>query len=82
MFVLATTETHKVPATIVSRCQRFDFRRIPYQLTRDLLGTWLDQEMDVEPAVPSAWHWLRVADRDALGSLVHWRLRRRPTTWP
>mgnify|MGYP001615008800 FL=1 len=28
IFVLATTETHKVPATIISRCQRFDFRRI------------------------------------------------------
>lgn len=27
-FILATTETHKVPATIISRCQRFDFRRI------------------------------------------------------
>ena len=27
-FVLATTEIHKVPATILSRCQRFDFRRI------------------------------------------------------
>lgn len=27
-FVLATTEIHKVPATIISRCQRFDFRRI------------------------------------------------------
>ncbi len=29
IFVLATTEVHKVPATVVSRCQRFDFRRIP-----------------------------------------------------
>ncbi len=29
IFILATTEVHKVPATIVSRCQRFDFRRIP-----------------------------------------------------
>ncbi len=29
LFILATTEIHKVPATIVSRCQRFDFRRIP-----------------------------------------------------
>jgi DNA polymerase-3 subunit gamma/tau len=29
IFVLATTEPHKIPATIVSRCQRFDFRRIP-----------------------------------------------------
>ena len=28
LFVLATTEVHKVPATILSRCQRFDFRRI------------------------------------------------------
>ena len=29
IFVLATTEVHKVPLTIISRCQRFDFRRIP-----------------------------------------------------
>ena len=28
IFILATTEVHKVPATIISRCQRFDFRRI------------------------------------------------------
>ncbi len=28
IFILATTELHKVPATILSRCQRFDFRRI------------------------------------------------------
>ncbi|MBI4458033.1 DNA polymerase III subunit gamma/tau [Candidatus Uhrbacteria bacterium] len=30
MFILATTELHKVPATIVSRCQRFDFRKIGF----------------------------------------------------
>jgi len=29
VFILATTELHKIPATILSRCQRFDFRRIP-----------------------------------------------------
>ncbi|MCK7604994.1 DNA polymerase III subunit gamma/tau [Geobacillus stearothermophilus] len=29
IFILATTEPHKIPATIISRCQRFDFRRIP-----------------------------------------------------
>ncbi len=28
LFIFATTEIHKVPATILSRCQRFDFRRI------------------------------------------------------
>jgi len=31
IFVFATTEPRKVPATIISRCQRFDFRRIPVQ---------------------------------------------------
>jgi DNA polymerase III subunit gamma/tau len=30
-FVLATTEPHKMPATIVGRCQRFDFRRVPFE---------------------------------------------------
>jgi len=29
IFIFATTEAHKVPATILSRCQRYDFRRIP-----------------------------------------------------
>lgn len=29
VFILITTETHKIPATIQSRCQRFDFKRIP-----------------------------------------------------
>ncbi len=31
LFILATTEPYKLPATIVSRCQRFNFRRIPYE---------------------------------------------------
>jgi DNA polymerase-3 subunit gamma/tau len=29
IFVLATTEVHKIPATVLSRCQRYEFRRIP-----------------------------------------------------
>lgn len=29
IFIMATTEVHKIPNTILSRCQRFDFRRIP-----------------------------------------------------
>ncbi len=31
IFILATTEIHKVPETIISRCQRFDFARLPLQ---------------------------------------------------
>ncbi len=34
MFILATTEVHKLPVTILSRCQRFDFRRVD---TKDML---------------------------------------------
>ncbi|MDP2689951.1 MAG: DNA polymerase III subunit gamma/tau [Deltaproteobacteria bacterium] len=30
-FIFATTEVHKIPATILSRCQRFDFKRIPFK---------------------------------------------------
>jgi len=36
IFVLATTEPHKIPATILSRCQRYDFKRIPM---REILGS-------------------------------------------
>ena len=35
VFILATTEIHRVPATILSRCQRFDFKRIP---TKTIIG--------------------------------------------
>jgi DNA polymerase-3 subunit gamma/tau len=38
VFILATTEAHKVPLTIVSRCQRFDFRRLNRSLIKDHLG--------------------------------------------
>ena len=31
IFVFATTEPHKIPATIISRCQRYDFKRIPFK---------------------------------------------------
>lgn len=32
LFILATTASHKVPATILSRCQRYDFKRLPLEL--------------------------------------------------
>jgi DNA polymerase-3 subunit gamma/tau len=38
IFVFATTEIHKVPATILSRCQRFDFKRIPKDKIIDSLN--------------------------------------------
>lgn len=37
IFILATTELHKVPATILSRCQRYSFHRVPQQLIRERL---------------------------------------------
>lgn len=37
LFILATTEIHKVPATILSRCQRYDFRRITPAAVADRL---------------------------------------------
>jgi len=50
IFVLATTEIHKVPQTILSRCQRFDFRRIPLQQLAARLSEIAQQEgIQVEP---------------------------------
>ena len=49
LFILATTEPHKLPATIISRCQRFDFHRIPLQKMVDLLQRiCLSQGVQVE----------------------------------
>jgi DNA polymerase III subunit gamma/tau len=44
VFVLATTEPHKVPVTILSRCQRYDFRRIPTSLIQEHLTKLVEQE--------------------------------------
>jgi DNA polymerase-3 subunit gamma/tau len=38
VFIFATTEVHKVPATILSRCQRFDFKRIPFKEIQERLN--------------------------------------------
>jgi DNA polymerase-3 subunit gamma/tau len=52
-FVLATTEPHKMPATIVGRCQRFDFRRISVESLADLLERVAKDE-GIELARPAA----------------------------
>ena len=44
IFILATTELHKLPATIVSRCQRFDFRRIATPVLVERLRKIADAE--------------------------------------
>ncbi len=43
-FIFATTEVHKVPVTILSRCQRYDFKLIPTQLIAKRLRYVLEQE--------------------------------------
>jgi DNA polymerase-3 subunit gamma/tau len=50
IFVLATTEVHKIPETILSRCQRFEFRRIPLAgLVGQLQMIAEAEEITVEP---------------------------------
>ncbi|MEX2218363.1 MAG: DNA polymerase III subunit gamma/tau [Phycisphaerales bacterium] len=50
VFILCTTEAHKVPATIQSRCQRFDFRNIPVARIAGHLGAVITQEgLTAEP---------------------------------
>jgi DNA polymerase-3 subunit gamma/tau len=44
LFVFATTEPHKIPLTILSRCQRFDFRRVPQNLILERLRAIVSAE--------------------------------------
>ncbi len=44
IFIFATTEIHRVPLTILSRCQRFDFRRIPTKTITDQLAKIANEE--------------------------------------
>ena len=59
IFILATTEPHKLPPTIRSRCQRFDFRRIPVDIISDLLAKvaeaeGIEYEKDALPMIARA----------------------------
>lgn len=70
-FVLATTEVHKLPATILSRCQRFDFHRIqPEDIAKRL--TYVAQQEGVSLENEAAILIARLSDgalRDALSIL-------------
>ena len=71
MFILATTELHKVPATILSRCQRFSFKRIlPADIQNRLQYIAQQEAIDLTPEGASLL--ARLADgalRDALSLL-------------
>jgi DNA polymerase-3 subunit gamma/tau len=71
LFILATTEVHMLPATILSRCQRFDFRRIPPEdIAKRLL--LVSEKENLKLAEDAAMLIARIADgalRDALSIL-------------
>ena len=66
-FILATTETHKVPETIISRCQRYDFKRIDNDSIRERLlfiAKYEDIKIDEDSLnyiISSSNWWLRNA---------------------
>ena len=64
IFILATTDAHKVPATIVSRCQRHDFRRISLTATVDRLAFIAGEEN-----ITISRDALELIGRSATGSL-------------
>ncbi len=71
MFILATTELQKIPATILSRCQRFDFRRISSDVIADRLEYIANAEgieLDREAAFMLA-HLAQGGMRDAISLL-------------
>ena len=64
IFILATTEKHKIPVTILSRCQKYDFRRISI----DTITSHLTHLMDKE-GIPAEEKALRYIARAADGSM-------------
>lgn len=71
IFILATTEVHKIPVTILSRCQRYDFRRITIDTITERLQEILEKEQ-VEAEDKAVRYIAKSADgafRDALSLL-------------
>ena len=71
IFIFATTETHKVPATILSRCQRFEFRRIDINDSKKRLLDIAEKE-NVKLSEDAAFLISKISDggmRDALSLL-------------
>lgn len=71
VFILATTEVHKIPQTILSRCQRFDFRRINTRVIADQMAMICKSE-NITADEDSLWTIARQGDgsmRDSLSLL-------------
>jgi len=72
VFIMATTEVHKIPQTILSRCQRFDFRRIPTrQITEHL--HMICQKDKIQAEDDALWMIARQGDgsmRDSQSCLI------------
>ena len=71
IFILATTEAHKIPITILSRCQRYDFRRISIDTISDRLLELLGEEQ-IEAEEKAVRYIAKAGDgsmRDALSLL-------------
>ncbi len=71
IFILATTEAHKIPITILSRCQRYDFKRITVETIAGHLQELLDREQ-IKSEERALTYIARMADgsmRDALSLL-------------
>ena len=71
IFILATTEAHKIPITILSRCQRYDFKRITIDTISNRLIALLEKE-EVEAEEKAVRYIAKAADgsmRDALSLL-------------
>ena len=71
IFILATTEVHKIPITILSRCQRYDFHRITAATIKKQLSDLMEQE-HVDTEDKALEYVARMADgsmRDALSFL-------------
>jgi DNA polymerase-3 subunit gamma/tau len=63
-FIFATTEPHKIPLTVLSRCQRFDFKRIPTDVIFKRLGEILtDEKAEIEAG------GVQAIAREAAGSM-------------
>jgi len=71
IFILATTEVHKLPVTILSRCQRYDFKRISIDTITDRMKELIDVE-NVQVEEKALRYIAKIADgsmRDALSLL-------------